>query len=522
MTDFHSSESGIATPKAASHYIIDAPPSPSLAETSSAPHSASRRLLLGAGIFAATLMPRSRALAQNGGNSTGGNPAPATWKNQELRLVRRVTMGLDIEAALSALETGHTKYLETLLNDAAIDDSDVENYVASHYPTLAMSPAQLHTADSNLPQTQLVEATLFRSIYSKRQLRQRMTEFWSDHFNIDIHKVGTLKVTDDRDVIRPHALGKFSDLLHASAKSPAMLDYLDNSHSRKEHPNQNYARELMELHTLSVNGGYTQTDIQEVARCFTGWTRNFDTNSADYGRFVYNSKIHDDGAKLVLGHKMAAGGGIKDGEAVLDILAAHPATAKFIATKMLHWLLREDPSPELIAQIAKVYMDTKGDIKAMIRAILAPALLKSAPAKYKRPYHLVVSAIRAANPTISSFDGVRGQLNTMGHAPFSWAAPNGYPDALGYWAGLILPRWNFGLLFAENRVSGLTVDVKPLLDAKTPAAIVALLNMALFTEEITPGLQAELTAYLTQTPLLEARIRDAGGLALASPEFQLY
>ncbi len=484
--------------------------------TVSAPTS--RRALLGVGAaLGALLLPRARAQA----DAPPPAGVPPQWKNINLRLARRVTMGLDIREAETAVAMGFTKYLEYQLNPAAIDDSAVEDYIARAFPTLAMSYPQLIAATDNLPQTELARATVYRALFSKCQLLQRMTEFWTYHFNIDIHKVNELKTIDDRDVIRPNALGKFADLLKASAHSPAMLDYLDNSHSRREHPNQNYAREMMELHTLGVNGGYTQTDVSEVARCFTGWTRNFDKNSVDWGKFVFDIKNHDQGAKIVMGQTIAANGGIADGERVLDIVANHPSTATFISAKLLHWLLREDAAPNLVAQIAKVFTSTKGDIKAVIRAILTPALLKAAPAKYKRPSHLVASAVRATAADVTELGGLTGQLNNMGQPPFAWSPPNGYPDALGYWAGLILPRWNFALGLMDTHIGGVKVDVAPLLALHSTEDMIVLINVALYAGEMTDAQQSSLSAYLGNAPT-EARLRDAIGLTLASSDFQLY
>ena len=506
---------------------ISSPPSPpsrpssDLISDPAAPSTGlSRRALLGVGAAAgALLLPRENAQA----DTAPGGSAPAQWTSPELRLARRVTMGLSAWNVNAAQRMRFRDYLECELN-SAIDDSAVENYIAQNFTTLALSPADMNTANtttSGLPQSELIQATLYRALYSRHQLHQRMVEFWTDHFNIDINKVSWLKVIDDRDVIRPNALGKFSDLLKASAHSPAMLDYLDNSGSRKEHPNQNYAREMMELHTLGVNGGYTQTDVSEVARCFTGWTRNYDKTSADYGKFVFNAGIHDTGEKKVLGVTIPAKGGIKDGDMVLDIVANHPSTATFVSTKMLHWLLREDPSPTLIAQVAKVFTDTRGDIKAVIRAILTSDLLMAAPARYKRPYHLVTSTARAGFATVTGLGGLISSVKTLGQTPFAWSPPNGYPDALAYWAGLILPRWNFGLAVPSNRIGDVKVDVSGLLALSSPADMVSRINATIFYGEMSSALQAELLAYLGQKPV-EARVRDAVGLALASAEFQLY
>ena len=269
-----------------------------LSETARESAGVNRRALLTGGVFASALL-----LAEREAQSQSP-PAPldptASWKNLELRLARRITMGLTQSDAQAAVKLGYKGYLEKQLNAPASDDAELEKHIAQTYPALSMTYPQIRDFVDNGKgdaQKQLFEATVLRSATSHRQLLQRMVEFWTDHFNIDIEKVHEIKILDDREVIRPNALGKFPALLAASGKSPAMLDYLDNASSRKEHPNQNYARELMELHTLGVDGGYTQQDVVEVARCFTGWTRNYDPKSPDRGKFVFNPKWHDDGEK---------------------------------------------------------------------------------------------------------------------------------------------------------------------------------------------------------------------------------
>ena len=219
---------------------------------------------------------------------------------------------------------------------------------------------------------ELRQATLMRQLYSKRQLYEIMVEFWSDHFNIFIEKGNGfyLKTVDDREVIRKHALGSFRDLVWASAHSPAMMIYLDNQANEKSHPNENYARELMELHTLGVDGGYTQKDVMELARCLTGW------NVKEHfwlGDFVFKEDLHDTGEKNVLGLSIQPSG-IKEAEQVIEMLVTHPSTAKFISTKLARRFIADDPPQELIEKAAQTFLDTKGDIKSVLRVILLDGL----------------------------------------------------------------------------------------------------------------------------------------------------
>ena len=248
-------------------------------------------------------------------------------------------MGVTPGEMARANQLGWQAYLNAQLNYTRISDDTVENFIATKWPLMSQTSDTLFSADAGQVQTQLQESTIYRSAFSSRQLYQRMVEFWTDHFNQDVDKVGYLLVADQRDVIRKNALGKFPDLLKASAHSASMMAYLDQNTSNKNAPNQNYAREIMELHTLGVDGGYTQNDVAELSRVLTGWT------VVGRGQFAFNPNFHDWGSKTVLGVTIPAGSpsigadGIKEGEQMLDFLASHPSTAKFIATKLLKWLL---------------------------------------------------------------------------------------------------------------------------------------------------------------------------------------
>ncbi|HEV7993324.1 MAG TPA: DUF1800 family protein [Gemmatimonadaceae bacterium] len=233
-----------------------------------------------------------------------------------------------------------------------------------------------------------------------------MVEFWSDHFNISFTKVSYLKAVDDRDVIRKHALRNFRDLLFASAKSAAMMSHLDQNQSRDGAPNQNQAREITELHTLGVDGGYSQNDVAELSRVFTGWT------IAGGGDFSFNPSIHDWKLKTVLGMTIPAGSnalgaaGVQEGEQMINVLLDHPSTAKYITTKMLRWFLTYDPTQAQIDDVAAEYTRTRGEIKAMIRAALNSAWLRTPPMKLKRPLHYVASALRAAHPAVKTLGAI--------------------------------------------------------------------------------------------------------------------
>ncbi|MEY4005555.1 MAG: hypothetical protein RLZZ221_1651 [Verrucomicrobiota bacterium] len=316
----------------------------------------------------------------------------------------------------------------------------------------------------------LSRATLLRAVLSERQLLEVMVQFWTDHFNIDPSKGESrwLKAADDRDVIRAHALGDFRMLLRASAVSPAMLWYLDGRVNRRagsgDRPNENYARELLELHTLGVHGGYTQQDVLEVARCLTGWTVR-DRKRFLRGRVEFVERLHDNGPKKVLGQEIPAGLGPGDLDRVLDIVAAHPATARHLAWKLCRRFIADEPPETAMAAVAAAFTAAGGSIPAALRALFATPEF-NAPAtraaKFKRPFHYVVSALRATNARTDASRDVLDALVRLGHAPFRWATPDGYPEEATHWQNTLLWRWNFATALVGGRVRGSTVDAADL------------------------------------------------------------
>jgi len=444
------------------------------------------------------------------------------WDSSVTRLVRRATLGITAGEVQHASSLGYQGYLNYQLNYARIDDSAVESFVQQKWPLMSQTSDQLFSADAGQVRTQLQESTIYRAAFSQRQLYHRMVEFWSDHFNQDVDKVGYLLVADQRDVIRAHALGKFPDLLKASAHSASMLVYLDQNASRSVAPNQNYARELMELHTLGVDGGYTQNDVAELSRVLTGWTVQ------GRGNFVFNPAIHDWGSKTVLGVTIPAGSpavgadGIKEGEQILDMLVHHPSTARFIATKLLRWLLTATPSDTQIGAIASVYRATGGDIKAMVRAILNDSWLPAAPMKLKRPFHYLVSAVRSAGPSVSSVTPLNGQLGVLGQSLFSWDTPDGYPDKIEYWAGNIVPRWSFGTTMSNyNSATTIQVDTTPY-RAGSPDAAIDLIDQNFYGGEMPLATRSGLSSYLKAGTFNDTRVRETIALAIAANAFQWY
>jgi uncharacterized protein (DUF1800 family) len=418
------------------------------------------------------------------------------------------------------------------------DDEAAKNGKSKEYRQ-AVREYYMHNG-LQLPQritSELQASRIMRAVYSERQLQEVMVDFWTNHFNVFANKGADkwMLPSYDRDTIRPHALGKFQDLLVATAQSPAMLFYLDNFQSvspnaplrpqrqqqrgslfdmlingrmtrrgingnpnspapqpqpqqqqgagqanaqvqpqpkrMKRGINENYARELMELHTLGVDGGYTQKDVQEVARCFTGWTINAPRggaalmgNNDDAGKFYFNARQHDDGEKLVLGHKIPAGGGIKDGLMVLDILAHQPATARFIATKLSRRFVMDNPPTALIDRVAAAFTRSDGSISETLRAIFTSPEFNSPEAyraKIKEPFELTVSAIRTLGGETNGAPAIHQWIARMGQPLYGYQTPNGYADNAEAWVntGSLLERLNFGLALASNRIPGTRVDL---------------------------------------------------------------
>ena len=373
------------------------------------------------------------------------------------------------QRARSAAQQGDTASRQTMRAEALRDDPQLRE--------------QLRRSRRVVSDVQAVK--LAHAVASERQLDQVMTDFWENHFSVFTGKGLTRLYVPayDRTVIRPHAMGRFRDLLGAVAKSPAMLFYLDQFQStvdsthtplrsarlprmrmaqRGRGLNENFARELLELHTLGVDGGYTQRDVVEVARALTGWTMN-PRQSAE---FIFRPEIHDADPKTVLGHRLAGGRGIEDGEEVLDLLAQHPSTARFIARKLAVRFVSDDPPPALIERATATFRRTDGDIRETVRTIVtSPEFFSRAAyrAKVKSPFELVASALRALGARADTTPRSAQMVAFLGAPIFGHQAPNGWPETGEAWmnAGAILNRINFGLALAAGRVPGATVSQWP-------------------------------------------------------------
>jgi uncharacterized protein (DUF1800 family) len=426
---------------------------------------------------------------------------------------------------------------------------------------------------------ELAQAKLLRATYSERQLEQVMTDFWFNHFNVFMEKgVERLLVTSyERDVIRPHALGKFEDLLVAAAKSPAMLFYLDNwlsvgpdspqamgipphPSSRRYAPprprpnqgkrpsglNENYGRELLELHTLSVNGGYSQRDVTEVAKVFTGWTID---KPYQGGGFKFDPRMHEPGPKFVLGHRLKPKGE-GEGVEVLHRLATSPQTAHFISLKLAERFVSDDPPPGLVDRMTKTFLKKKGDIREVLTVLFqSPEFWNDGAyrAKVKTPLEFVVSAVRATGAEVDDASPLIRQLNNMGMPLYGAQPPTGYSMKAETWvsSSALLNRMNFALALTSDKIKALRVDVGQLAGSSPPNSpqdsILALstLENSLLAGDVSKQTHDSITAQIDAAAMNGAQqkpdksgarkrvdaprppdVSAIAGLLLGSPEFQ--
>jgi uncharacterized protein (DUF1800 family) len=409
--------------------------------------------------------------------------------------------------------------------------------------------AMVDRQPQNVTISDLKEGKIYRALYSNRQLEEVLVDFWFNHFNVFegknvqvINGIRPLLASYENDAIRPHVLGKFRDLLLATARHPAMLYYLDNWESvgpdaletfnvgpfagnggnvmqiltRQAHGlNENYGRELMELHTLGVNGGYTQADVIAVARCFTGWTVAKPTTNPE---FTYAFFMHDTGEKTVLGHKIAAGGGEQDGVQVIDILARHPATAKFISRKLAQRFVADEPPQALVDKMAATFTKTDGDLRAVLETMFTSTEFFSDgawQAKMKSPLEMVVSAVRATGAEATDAFTLAQRVADMGEPLYGKIEPTGYPNTGDPWmntAGL-LGRINFATALVAGQIPGVKVTAAPLLGKDAAGVALAILNTA-----PSPQTEAAIADGLKDKGKEEAL--TIATLVMSSPEFQ--
>jgi uncharacterized protein (DUF1800 family) len=434
-----------------------------------------RRSVLAGGVGWALLGGCGGAPKSAAARATRRAPIPPLGPQVDLatHVLERCTFGRrpgDRERLLALAEDEETAvelWLAQQLDPDSIGDSVCERKVR-RLERLAQPAGELFEFRARSLLEDLTRATLLRAVHSERQLYEVLCELWTDHFSIDISKgeCAWLKVADDRDVVRRHALGSFKELVRASALSPAMLWYLDGRDSAVrapgERPNENYARELLELHTLGVDGGYTQADVMELARCLTGWTVR-DRKRFLKGSVEFVAEAHDDGEKLLLGERIPAGLGRGDLDRALEILVRHPSTASHIARKLCRRFLGEDATGK--AAVAAAFASSGGDLRATLAALLRGAAFQDPAArgaKLKRPFHFAVSCLRATGAESDCGPALSEYLGRMGHAPFQCPTPDGYPAEDGAWTGTLLWRWRLAGQLARGAIEGTRVDAQAL------------------------------------------------------------
>jgi hypothetical protein len=467
-------------------------------------------------------------LPADGRLTASGMGRPAIRVNPALRLLNRAGYGPRPGDLARLDEMGYEAYLEEQLNPEGIEDTAADLMLRNltYYP---MEIGLLVDQEEQDVGVELGQATISRAIFSRRQLYEAMVEFWSDHFNIYIRKnalMVALKVVDDREVIRPHALGNFRDLLMASVSSPAMLSYLDNVHNEKGRPNENYARELMELHTLGVHGGYSQADVQEAARVLTGWGMR--RRGPDQGQFFLNAAAHDEGEKELLGQVFPAGqGGQQDVAQLVDLLANHPSTAQHLATKLVRRFVADEPPAALVERVAQTFTASGGDIQSVLRVLFLSEEFATAPPKLKRPYTFLVSALRAVNGQATYGQTLANWLQMLGQPLFQWPPPNGYPDVSGAWVANLLPRWNFAIRLLTGRIRGVSAPLDEVLAAGQATDVASALDVlagVILSRPLDEAGQALFSGYVGDGRIDQAGVRirlpEAAALMIASPAFQ--
>ncbi len=471
-------------------------------------------------------------------------------------LLSRATYGPRPGEVQRVKRLGTEAWIEEQLAPEGIDDWRLDARLVAQCESVHDHPNDLLSVPNEFIEKDLNRATLLRAVHTRRQLQEVMTGFWTDHFSIDIGKRGCMetKPLDDRSVIRKHALGTFRDLVHASALSPAMLIYLDGRENRKrtpeEQPNENYARELMELHTLGVHGGYTQKDVMEAARCLTGWTYKNANSVGDAfamlsgkafidgslaqrnvfasGAAVFRPEWHDDGEKVVMGKTIPAGGGPNDLDELLEIVCEHPATARYVCSKLVRRLVADPAPTALVDSAAAVFTKTYGDIKQVVRHLLtSDEFAQSTGTKVKRPFRFVVSALRALGAESQAGRPEIESLERLGHVPHHYPTPDGFPEEPEPYMGTLLWRWNFALRLATGQLGPTTVNLKQLtercgLDPKTasPTDLAPLLygRVATDAERQTVATYEEAAASAPR-----GAVREEGvALLLAAPAFQVH
>jgi uncharacterized protein (DUF1800 family) len=457
-------------------------------------------------------------------------PSPSPVPDGERLLqhtLRRLTFGPTPEMFDKARSLGLEAFIEEQLSSDSIPDPEMDALLQP-FRTLNMTVAQrLELNENSRSARELIDSTILRQRHSQRQVFEMMVDFWGNHFSIYIGKFlcKVLKTDDDLKTIRPNALGKFRDLLHASARSPAMLVFLDQAQSMGDSPNENYARELLELHTVGVESGYSHHDVAELARVLTGWTvSGVRSRRMEPGVYYFNPEIHDYGEKHVM-DMMISPAGLAEGVMILDMLASHKSTAHFISKKLARRFVSDSPDPAFVDVLSQIFIESDGDTRQLLRALLnSEAFKASAGMKFKKPLDFFISALRLTDTNITGNSRkLYKQLQLLGQLPFSWQLPDGYPDVAEYWATTsgLLDRWNFGFKLVSNEIRGAEVDLAALTkDAASVEDVVDVLSIRFLGDRMPDDARAILVD-LASSDDLDVIIPSVAGMILGSPHFQV-
>jgi uncharacterized protein (DUF1800 family) len=508
--------------------------------------------------------PEMRVAANN------APPTPEQLKQQKLR-EDAMYADIDGDALLQMQPDARYKAILKMSPEERLDLARTYKGPKATQLLDGMKPEQRETVEAIAqPQAvlgELAEAKLLRAVYSDRQLEEVMTDFWFNHFNVFNGKGPDRYMINayERDVIRPHAMGKFKDILAATAKSPAMLFYLDNWQSvgpdsdlaiygaqrraggrgrfprprpqqAKNRPsglNENYAREIMELHTLGVDGGYTQKDVTELAKVLTGWSIEQPQLG---GNFHFNERAHEPGDKYVLGRKIGEHGE-KEGEEMLDLLAHEPATAKFISRKLAMRFVSDNPPQSLVDRMAETFLKKDGDIREVLRTLFhSPEFWATDAyrAKMKTPFEFVASAARASGADIQNALPLVGTLNRMGMPLYAMQPPTGYSMKADAWvnSSALLNRMNFALQLGSGKLQGTSLDPQVLIHGPAPIdaeAALSTLEQSILAGDVSPQTHAVMEKQLSDPQISQRKLDDTNkmpnygaiaGLIMGSPEFQ--
>ncbi len=497
------------------------------------------------------------AAAAWGAMSAGAKRAQAgteTFDPDLVLLIDRITGGFSVAEYEHAATLGYEGYLAEQLNYETLIDGNDPDLITRLTPydiqpmsanDIRLTYGPMNMSGIALNQTATIQVV--RATYAKAQLFERMFQFWNHHLNIDINSSGTQRYLlwpFLRDVVYANAMTNVPDLIRASARGSAMLLYLNNNANVAAAPNENYARELMELHTLGVDNGYTQFDIEELARILTGWSVCLSGTGCDgtleYGDFRYRANVHDSGNKVFLGVPItgqSGAAGEMEGDEAITILVEHPNTADYIARKMCRFLLggisyNYDPPEDVVQLVKWTYLNSNpiGDIKAMLSIILQRDVLTNhAVAKFRRPYDLTTAALRAVNANLNVthpafMPTLRFYMASMGMHPSFWGPPNGPYDSKAWSEGSMISRWNYVDAIARNFIPDVTpFSVSTLLasvDATAPGTQAQGLNLLLTGGRMAPQEVQSVQDFIGYGTVFEAELKEALGLAMSLPSFQ--